>query len=538
MTGSHGAGGFDPLRRSGPTATVRGANVLFIAGAMLTILGGCSLPTGDHNELRLSYLFDARGPLVYRSPAHPIPQVELVHRYIAAFNTGEPEVLAEMLEALYAPEFLTGFGGATPAAWERLELFRTYGPLTYAHVDTLAMPPIVWTRGSLSRGWVGHQLYLSDGRNPQVTRHSIWRVRPVPYTGRSLSDAEVADSMRSYLQGLSRAGHFSGSLSLSRHGTMLIDGSWGMDGQPDPAPITSGTRFHTASVTKLLTVTALLQLVEAGAVDLDDTLGRWIPDYPMPYRDSVRIRHLLTHTSGIELDDDADYLATIRVARTADDLLRAQLDRIPGRDAPFPPGTEYDYTSEGIDLLGVIIERATGGSWTDVVGERVLQPAGMTRTRFAVPLTEGDWALGNTSLNPDLQTTTPGSLRPALDVLPVVAKPSSGAWSTAGDLHRFMRALLDHELLGPAWTDSLLTPQLATGELPEYGIHTWVGLGAQGEDVWGIRTVGHGGVVPGYSAAIEYLPGSGWLLAVVSNTGEATAFLVFQRFLDLVGANA
>jgi CubicO group peptidase (beta-lactamase class C family) len=538
MTGSRGAGGPDRLLRPGSAATVRRATALFIAGAILILLGGCSRPTGDQNDLRLNYLFDARGPLVSLSPAHSIPQAELVRRYIEAFNTGEPEVLAGMLETLYAPEFLTGFGGATPAAWERLELFRTYGPLSYAHVDTLTMPPIVWTRGSLSRGWVGHQLYLSNGENPQVTRHSIWRVRPVPFGGPALSNSDVADSMRSYLQKLSGAGYFSGSVTLSRHGTMLIDGSWGMDGQPDPAPITSGTRFHTASVTKLLTVTALLQLVETGSVDLEDTLGRWIPDYPMPYRDSVRIRHLLTHTSGIELDDDADYLAAIREARTADDLLRAQLDHVPGRDPPFPPGTEYDYTSEGIDLLGVIIERATGRPWTEVVHDRVLRPAGMTRTRFAPPGDEGDWALGWTSLNPDLQTTTPGSLRPALDVLPVVAKPSSGVWSTAEDLHRFMRAVLDHEFLGPAWTDSLLTPQLGTGELPKYGIRTWVGLGAQGEDVWGIRTVGHGGVVPGYSAAIEYLPESGWLLAVVSNTGEATAFLVFQRFLDLIGANA
>lgn len=70
--------------------------------------------------------------------------------------------------------------------------------------------------------------------------------------------------------------------------------------------------------------------------------------------------------------------------------------------------------------------------------------------------------------------------------------------------------------------------------MPKYGIRTWIGLGAQGEDLWDNRTVGHGGVVPGYSAAIEYLPATGWLLTVVTNTGEATGFLVFQRFLELV----
>jgi CubicO group peptidase (beta-lactamase class C family) len=455
-----------------------------------------------------------------------------VRAYLDAFNTGRPEVLAPVLDRMYAPSFLAAFGDASAAAWERLELHRTYGPLALAFVDTLSAPPIVWTRGTVSRGWVGHQLFLDE--RDQATRHSIWRARPVPYPEPAASGAQVADSLRAYLDRLVDAGLFSGSLVVSRYGVRVLEGSWGNDGQEAPAAVTRGTRFHIASVTKLLTVTALLQLVEAGVVRLDDTIGRWIPEYPQPYRDSVQARHLLTHTSGIELDDDPGYLAEIRVARRAADLLSAQIRAIDGRRPDFPAGSKYDYTSDGIDLLGVIIERATGRSWTDVVRQAVLEPAGMRHTRFTVPTGEGAWAMGRTSLAPDLQTTLPGQLRPALDVLTAVGKPSAGVWSTAEDLHRFMGALLEHRLLGEAWTDSLLTPRLETGELLKYGIQGWVGMGAQGEDLWGTRTVGHGGVVPGYSAAIEYLPENGWLLTVVSNTGEATAFLVFQRFLELV----
>jgi CubicO group peptidase (beta-lactamase class C family) len=461
-------------------------------------------------------------------------QVQLVGEYVEAFNSGRPETLAAVLERLYAPAFLAAFGGAQAAAWDRLELFRTYGPVELHDVDTMATPAIIWTRGRVSRGWVGHQFHLAETGERQVTRHSVWRARPMPYPRVSLTPAEVADSMRQYLDELSATGLFSGSVVMSQHGSRALGGSWGSDGQVAEAPVTPGTRFHTASVTKLFTATALLQLVEAGRVGLGDPIGRWIPEYPVPYRDSVRVRHLLTHTSGIELDDATNYLAAIRTARTAADLLQAQTRHIADRPAPFPPGSEYDYTSEGIDLAGVIIERATRRAWTDIVHDRVLVPAGMQRTRFAVPREEGEWALGRTSLSPDLQNTIPGSLRPALEVLPVVARPSAGIWSTAEDLHCFMRSLLEHRLLGAAWTDSLLTPQLQTGALPKYGIDGWVGLGAQGEDLWGTRTVGHGGVVPGYSAAIEYVPHNGWLLTVVSSTGEATAFLVFQRFLELV----
>jgi CubicO group peptidase (beta-lactamase class C family) len=285
-------------------------------------------------------------------------------------------------------------------------------------------------------------------------------------------------------------------------------------------------------MTKLLTVTALLQLVESGSVQLNDRVGRWVPEYPAPWRDTIRIRHLLTHTSGIELDDDTVFLASVRHARTAADLLAAQLIALPGRAPSAVPGTAYDYTSEGIDLLGIVIERATGRPWTEIVRERVMEPAGMRGARFSVPLDEGEWALGTTTVADDLQSQV--APRSALELLPAVAKPSAGVWSSAEDLHRFMLALVDHRLLGASWTDSLLTPKVETGDFPGYGIHGWAGLGAQGEDLWGTRTVGHGGVVPGYSGTMEYLPENGWLLTVVSSTGEASGFLVYQRFLELV----
>lgn len=462
---------------------------------------------------------------------------EVAREYVRAFNTGNADSLARAYARLFDPGFLAGFGGAAAAAWWRLDLFRTYGPLEMAWVDSTASPPVVWTRGATSLGWVGFQFYLDAGG--RVERNTVWRPRPVDYSRvPAVPAAAVGDSLRNYLDRMSAAGLFSGSVVLSRHGRVVLSDARGEQRRGEGRPITESTRFHIASVTKILTATALLRLVEEGVVSLDDTLGRWIPEYPEPYRSRVTVRHLLTHASAIEVDGDADYLREVNRAESAGDLLRAQLRAVAGREPRFEPGSEYDYTSEGIDLLGVVMERATGAPWTEVVRERVLRPAGMAATRFALPREEGDWAVGYTSLTEDLETTTPGTLRPAPEILTRVAKPSSGVWSTAGDLHRFMRALLEGRLLGPALADSLLSPQREAGELPKYGLRTWAGLGAQGEHIWGIRTVGHGGVVPGYSAAIEYVPASGWLLTVTSNTGEATGYLVFQRFLELVAGSS
>ncbi|HUE77323.1 MAG TPA: serine hydrolase domain-containing protein [Longimicrobiales bacterium] len=454
-------------------------------------------------------------------------------RYVSAFNTGRADRLADMVASLYSPELLADLGGVDAVAGDRIELFWTYGPLDFAFADTTASPPIVWWVGRITNAYVGHQFHLDE--EGQVRRHTTWRARPIPYPNRQLSVTQVADSMRAYLDTLASREMFSGSVVMSRRGERVLSGSWGLDGQPDPGPVDRDTRFHTASMTKLLTVTAFLQLAEAGAVRLDDRLARWVPEYPAPWRDTVRLRDLLTHTSGIELDDDAGYLARVRVARTAEDLLAAQVDALSGVTPQIPAGGEYDYTSEGVDLLGLVIERVTGRLWTEVLRERVLEPAGMRGTRFRVPLEEGNWALGTTTFADDLQSQ--GPRQSALQILPVTAKPSSGVWSSAEDLHRFMRAVVEGRLLGAAWTDSMLTPKIETGDFPKYGIEGWAGLGAQGEDLWGTRTVGHGGVVPGYSGTIEYLPENGWLLTVVSNTGEGTGFLVYQRFLELV-ANA
>jgi len=498
--------------------------------ALPLLLAGCAVspspPPVGHVPPRAAEL-----PAAQALPSAGAPHAEFVRDFVEAFNTGDAALLADAYTRLFAPEFLTGVGGAEAEAWWRLELHRTYGDLELRHIDSTATPPIVWTQGRVSRAWVGWQPYLDSAG--LATRQTVWRPRPHGFSSAPLlTRQQVADSLRAWLDAMAAADLFDGSVVLSHAGEVVVAGAWGARDRSG-APVFRSTRFNIASVTKLLTIVALLGLVEAGEVGLDDGLGRWVPEYPEPYASTVTIRHLLTHRSAIEVDDDPAYLAAVREADGLDDLLRAQIVAIRGSEPRFEPGSEFDYTSEGVDLLGVVLERATGRDWREVVRDRVLAPAGMTATEFAMPGDAAHRAVGYTSLSADLESTLP-RLRPAIEILPPVAKPSGGVWSNAADLHSFARALLDGRLLGAAWVDSLMTPAWETGEFEKYGLRGWVGLGAQGEDVWGVRAVGHGGVVPGYSAAIEWFPRSGWLLTVTSNTGEATGYLAVQRLMELV----
>ncbi len=454
-------------------------------------------------------------------------------KFVKGFNSGDAEYFAEIINELYTENFLENNGGALAYATDRLELLRTYGPLDYNFTDSTATPVISWYQGKVSNGWVGYQFHLAGTKAEKL---STWRARPVPWPKFPQTEKTVRDSFELYLKQLTDTGLFSGSATISHRGQILFNESFGTDKKNPPNSIDTITRFHTASVTKLFTAVLALQLIEEGLLSLEDPIGKYIPEYPEPYQSRVKILHLLNHTSGIKLNDDVGFLKKINSAENVENLLTEQIVAIQKKEPAFEPGTEYNYTSEGFDLLGAVIERVTKKSWKELIENKIFKPANMKNSRVNTPLKEGNYAIGKTSLTAGFENSDTGPLKNALDILPKRAKPSSGIWSNAYELHLFMQTILTNELLGKEWTDQLLSIDRITFELPKYEIVSWVGLGIQGEKLWGTQTLGHGGVVPGYSSLIEYLPDNEWLLTVTSNAGEASAFLVFQRFLELVGS--
>lgn len=342
-------------------------------------------------------------------------------------------------------------------------------------------------------------------------------------------EEDLCQEVRAYLNAMTAAGLFSGQVELRKNGQVLLSETYGLRDRNDTPPVTEDTPFNIASVTKLFTVAAALSLVDDDVISLDDLIAKWIPEYPEPAASRVTLRHLLTHTAGIAFDDDPLYIEEARGATTAADLLRAQLNSAARVGFPFEFGA-YKYSSEQVDLVAIIMERATGRPWTELAREYVLGPAGMTHTSFTPP---PGHAVGYTFSAADLNGTVT-ELQPSTAILPPHAKPSSHAWSTARDLARLMSALVEGKLLSPEMTRAVLEPQEMAEEYPLFQLSSWVGLGTQGSDDFGVRTVGHGGVVPGYSAVIEYFPATDHLLTVVSNTGEHTAYIVYQRVLEMI----
>ena len=137
-------------------------------------------------------------------------------------------------------------------------------------------------------------------------------------------------------------------------------------------PITQDTIFPLASVTKPISATAFMLLVEAGEVILDDPVVRFLPEFGKLGKEQVRVRHLLTHTSGLP-----DMLPNNESLRKAHSGLQAFVRSAFRQELAFTPGSRVSYSSTGILVLAEIAERLTRQSFADFMADRIFRPIGL-----------------------------------------------------------------------------------------------------------------------------------------------------------------
>lgn len=192
-----------------------------------------------------------------------------------------------------------------------------------------------------------------------------------------------------YLEGLAESGGPPGiSVVVVKDGETVYDKAFGLADGPDAIPATPSTVYHWFSVTKIPTAIAVMQLVDQGLIDLDDEVAEHLPffeaDNPSATSRPVTIAQLLNHSSGLP-DDMPACMGCIHLedepALNQTDLLRDE--KLPGHSTLlFEPGSKAVYTNVGYHTLGVLVEQISGQSYEDYVVDHILQPLGMTNTRF------------------------------------------------------------------------------------------------------------------------------------------------------------
>jgi len=244
---------------------------------------------------------------------------------------------------------------------------------------------------------------------------------------------EVDALMRNY------AGDVPGAAVLVlRDGQPVVRASYGLADLETDTPATPETNYRLASVTKQFTAASILLLAEDGRLKLDDRGHKWLPSLPKAAQ-TVTIRHLLTHTSG--LIDYEDVIPEIFAAQLHDADVLGLLET---QDRTYlRPGTGYRYSNSGYALLALIVQRASGKTFATFLRERIFQPLGMQNTvAFEAGMSVvAHRAFGYSAAGPSWVRTDQSLTSATLG--------DGGIYSSIDDLAKWDAALCDGRLLQP-----------------------------------------------------------------------------------------
>jgi serine beta-lactamase-like protein LACTB len=312
------------------------------------------------------------------------------------------------------------------------------------------------------------------------------------------------------------------SLAVAVRGCVALEAGYGFADIEDSVRVIPASVFRLASVSKPITATAVMQLVEAGKIDLDAPIQRYAPTFPVkPY--PITTRHLLSHLSGIRHYQGDEELSIRQYAS-----LTAALSIFQNDSLLHPPGAKLTYTTFGYTLLGVVIEGASGQSFMDYLRSHILAPIGATSIRD-----DSVAAIISNRVRGYVRDST-GAIRNAAFLNSSYKLPGGGLVSTAGDLARFGAALQRGRLVGSKSFAQMSTPAHTTdGAEQPYGFGLIIGTLPHMRPgvVW------HGGVQQGFTTMLFLDPREDIVLVTLANLeGIGLALgVATNEMLDMIG---
>jgi CubicO group peptidase (beta-lactamase class C family) len=297
--------------------------------------------------------------------------------------------------------------------------------------------------------------------------------------------------------------------------------------RPDkPDPVLPTTLFRIGSTTKMMTATALLQLVVAGDVDLQQPVPTYVPGFHFTknagWAPSILGRHLLTHQSAM-----LDYLEIDWADH--DDSAISYLEGSQFAGLMYlmaPAGRFWNYSNPNFMIAGLMAERVTGTAYPQLMRDKVWHPLGMDRTFLKEQdvIADGDFAWGKTV---DWNTGTGEVFAGPADYDNPWARPAGYAWSSVLDLVKFADFLLhgNDAVLPASQREAMQTAQVNTHEYLDL---YWYGYGLFVEEgsflstkYYKLHAVEHGGDIPGFAANLFMVPSKDLAIAVLANTDAA-----------------
>lgn len=340
---------------------------------------------------------------------------------------------------------------------------------------------------------------------------------PAEFVIPRMSEVDAVAALRSEIERRVAADGFSGTAMVTKNGKTIFSGAYGFADRDKKVKNELGTDFRIGSMNKMFTAVSTLQLVQAGKLRLNGTVGEYLPDYPnKELAAKVTIHHLLTHTGGTGDIFGPEFDKHRLELRTLEDYVKLYGQR----GLEFEPGSKWDYSNYGFLLLGVIVQKVSGQDYYEYLRQHVYAPAGMASTD-SLP---EEQVVAKRSVG---YMKEPGSesWKPNADTLPYRGTSAGGGYSTVEDLQRFADALAKHKLLDARHTDLLTTGKVDTGGGDKYA------YGFMDRTSGGVRSYGHGGGAPGMNGELAIYPQSGYVVTVLANIDPPAA----QRIASFIG---
>jgi len=327
---------------------------------------------------------------------------------------------------------------------------------------------------------------VAEGLHASVAYSSMAnRIAIDVHTVRNNDDGTYTDYIAGSMEGVDRYlrdKHFSGSVLIAKNGNVLMKAGYGpssIDGEANY----SNTIYRLASISKMFTATAIMQLAEAGKLRTQDTLSQYIPDFNQS--EDITIHMLLSHTSGISREYPRG--TNLSLEQAVEKIKQVPLNDVPGK--------KFSYSNAGYLLLAYIIEKVSGQTYSDYLEEHIFRPLNMLHSGEAIPSFPMERGFEKNS-------------RGEYAISPYYASNSGNGslYSTVEDLYKWDRSLYTSQILSQQSLEKMFTP-VSSG----YG-YGWIIGNHKGNKI-----MLHDGAGRGYSTILLRKPADDLCIILLSN---------------------
>ncbi len=333
------------------------------------------------------------------------------------------------------------------------------------------------------------------------------------------SDDESAKKVDAFLSQWDKNDMPGCAVGVVKDGRLVYKRGFGMANLDYDVPNTPSTLFNLASTSKQFTAASIALLAQQGKLSLDDDIRKYVPEMPK-YDDTITIRHLIHHTSGIR-----DYLALVFFGGLGVDNAyspKAILNMLARqKNLSFKPGSKHQYSNSGYFLMGVIVERVSGKSLRAFAEENIFKPLGMKNTlyfdnRFEVIKNRAS----GYRVSPDKKLRVRSSL---FDLV-----GSGGILTTVEDLY-----LWDQNFYEPKVGDKELIKLLTTPGTLNSGEKLDYAFGLVRTEYKGLPVIQHGGNMVGYRAQVSRFPEQKFTAIALCNNFALSQFVIVEKLADI-----